>query len=68
MMLTYLPPSGNRTQHWGLGRCPECGLPHLSRSPKIELVTRVRRLPCKHRVKPTIARTLSPYDDLGGAA
>jgi hypothetical protein len=62
MRVTYLPPSGHRQQHWGLGRCPVCGVPHLSRSRELDQVTKTRRLPCRHWVQPVIARSLSPYD------
>jgi hypothetical protein len=62
MCVTYLPPSGHRKMHWSLGRCPLCGVPHLSRSRTLDDVTHDRRLPCRHWVTPVIARSLSPYD------
>jgi hypothetical protein len=68
MRVTYLPPSGHRSMHWALGRCPVCGLPHLSRNRALDDVTHVRRLPCGHRVTPVIARSLSPYSAAREAA
>jgi hypothetical protein len=59
--VTLLPPSGRRSMFWALGRCPLCGLPHLSRSRDLESVTRTRQLPCGHWVTVVIARSLAPY-------
>ena len=68
MRVTLLAPSGRRTMWWALGRCPVCGVPHLSRSPDLETVTRTRRLPCGHWATIVIARSLAPYAGSGVAA
>ena len=55
--VSLLAPDQLRTYWWWLGRCAECGRPHLGRSRDLEHVTRERRLPCGHWVTIVVART-----------
>jgi hypothetical protein len=56
---SLLVPDEKRTWYHYLLRCPVCQRPHLGRTPELDRVTGVRRLPCHHWVTTVIARTYS---------
>ena len=57
--VSLLVPSAHRTCWWYLVNCRICKAPHLGRARELADVTGPRRLPCKHWVTVTVARTYS---------